>query len=365
MSETDATRRNDKDDVKALLLAQIDTLARELAPDGHRAGRYWMARCPWRADRNAGSFWITLHGAYAGAWVDAASDDKGDVFRLIDKAVGLNGDFVAVMKWSRGWLGIGTMSEAERRQRVSVAARAREEAEAGHAEAREKNRRRAQAYYINARKHAFSGSPADLYLKSRGIDVSAMRDKTGRPRVPGAIGYLPAMMHWETQTEWPCLAACMTAPDGTFSAIHRTFLKTDGSNKAPVRPARKIWPSGYLGSAIRIWRGETGMDVKDAAACGVRETLLICEGVEDGLSLALACPQFRIWCAGTLGNLGRIVLPECIDDVVVVADNDWGKAQAEKALDAALDHFASQGVSVRVARSHIGKDVNDALRGMA
>jgi DNA primase len=131
-----------------------------------------------------------------------------------------------------------------------------------------------------------------------------------------------------------------------------------------VRPVRKIWPS-FKGAAIRLWRGDSGLSIERAAAHGLRETLVLCEGVEDGLSLAMALPECRIWAVGTLGNIGAQVLPECVDDVIVCADNDWGKPQAERQLTQALARLSAQGVEVRVARSHVGKDVNDALRGAA
>lgn len=345
---------NDRDEIKVLLLGNMDSVARHFAPDGYRSGRYWMAKCPWRADRSGGSFWITVSGGYAGAWKDAATDEKGDVFALIDKAIGLNGDFRAVMQWARCWLGIGDMPAGEREARAAKLQAARQHAEADEAKQMEKNRRRAKAIFLEARKSQFVGSVADVYLQSRGIDVTQLG------RMPGALGFLPAARHHETNAEWPCLVALMTAHDGSVAAVHRTFLDRDGAGKAPVRPARKIWPS-FAGAAIRIWRGESRMDIKDAAAQGLRETLILCEGVEDGLSLALAMPQHRIWCAGSLGNLAKITLPECVDDCVVVADNDWGKPQAERQFDKALDALMRQDRTVRVARSHVGKDVNDAL----
>lgn len=356
----------DRDEVKALLSGSIETLARELAPDGYRSGRYWMAKCPWRPDRNGGSFWITISGAYAGAWKDAAGgdEDKGDVFNLIDRAIGLNGDFRDILRWARGWLGIGDMPAEERARRAAHFAGQQRQADADAAEQLERYRRRAKALFVEARRQPFVGSVAERYLRSRGIDVRQLRDHKGKPRLPGAIGSLAATKHHESGRDWPCLVALMTAADGTAAAIHRTFIAPDGSGKASVRPARKIWPS-FDGATIRLWRGSSGLDVNAAAANGLIETLVLCEGVEDGLSLALASPEFRIWCAGTLGNLSKIALPACIDDVIVVADNDWGKPQAMRALDHALDCLSSQGASVRVARSHIGKDANDALRGVS
>ena len=197
--------------------------------------------------------------------------------------------------------------------------------------------------------------------------------------MPGVLGWLPQARLRETGDLWPVMVAGFTCPDTRkIVSIHRTFLEPDGSDKLHFSrreyrdarsgvfaraPARKIYPSGYMGAAIRLWRGETGMSVEEAAKHGLRETLVIVEGIEDGLSVAMARPDYRIWCAGTLGNLAQIRLPECCDTVIVCADNDWGKSQAQRALEAGLSNLQRQGAAVSVARSSIGKDANDALRG--
>jgi hypothetical protein len=55
-------------------------------------------------------------------------------------------------------------------------------------------------------------------------------------------------------------------------------------------------------------------------------------------------------------------LPECAGEVIVCADNDWGKPQAQRSLDQALAALARQGRrKIKLAKSPIGKDVNDAL----
>ncbi len=340
-------------DIKALLLASVESLARELAPEGKRAGAYWIARNPTRADQHAGSFWIALTGA-PGAWRDEATGDKGDVFGLIQYCCGL--DFLGAKRWARGWLGLETLSQVEinrRVQRAETDQRAQAEQAKGDAKT---YRRWAFAQFMAAKKQPFSGSPADRYLQARGIDVARL------DRVPGVLGWLPAVRHIETHTTWPVMLAAFTGPDDKVVAVHRTFLaETDGRwSKAPIAPARKIWPS-YAGAAIRLWRGKSGLSIGEAINCGLRETLVLTEGVEDGLCVALAVPGLRVWCAGSLANLGKIQLPSAIDDVIICADNDWGKRQAARQFDKAVAALARQQVTVSVARSPWGKDVNDAL----
>jgi hypothetical protein len=343
--------------VKALLQARIEDLVRQVAPEGKLDFGYWFAKNPARSDNRPGSFWIIVArpGKTPGAWRDEATGDKGDVIDLI--AYCTNTDRSGALKWAKAWLNFETLPEhavraAEANQRCRNA-----DAERLSAEVLERNRKRAFAVFVDAKQAPFLGSMADVYLRSRGIDVR------GLPRMPGSLAYLPRGHHVETKTHWPVLVAGMSDDHG-IKAVHRTFLMPDGSGKAPVTPARKIWPS-FAGLAIRLWRGETGLPPPAAAKQGLIDTLCVCEGVEDGLSIALARPDLRVWAAGSLGNLAHIRLPECCDRVIVAADNDWGKPQAEAALNRALEALVLQGREVRVARSPIGKDMNDALRGMA
>lgn len=338
-------------EIKALLQANAEALAQTLAPDGHRSGKWWVAHNPTRDDKNE-SFGIAISGGAPGAWKDFATDDKGDILGLIGYVLRLD-DMRAILEWACGWLGIDgapPVAVAKRVQQATADAAARS-LQAEH-EAAEKAKS-ARGIYLNSRKQQFLGSPADMYLRQRGIDVGRL------PRIPGCLGWLAEQYHGESKCKWPVMVAGFC--DGHhIVAVHRTFLNVGGIGKAPVKPARKIWPS-YKGAAIYLSRGGTDLPVKAAIGSGVRETLVLTEGVEDGLSVALACPDKRVWAAGSLNNLAEITLPECIDEVIVCADNDWGKPQAMKALNTALAALARQGVEVRVARSSVGKDVNDAL----
>jgi hypothetical protein len=356
--------RADTAEIKQMLQARMEALARDLLPDGTRNGCYWIAKNPSRQDRTAGSFYVWLTGV-PGAWRDDATGQKGDVFKLIQLVQG--SDFKAGVAWARAWLGLDGLPAPERRQRAAEADAFAKKNDDARALKQATDAGRALACFIDSKARPFLGSPADLYLQGRGIDVRALG------RVPGCLGWLPHNRHAETDTKWPVMVAGFTGADEKICAIHRTFLSVTSDcptgnrplvTKAPVSPARKIWPS-FGGAAIRLWRGASKLSVGKAAQNGLLETLVLVEGVEDGLSVAIARPDLRVWCAGSLGNLGQIVLPPCCDKVIVCADNDWGKPQAQKLLNAAVANLVQQGAEVGVARSHVGKDVNDCLRGAA
>lgn len=341
-------------EIKALLQARIDDLCRTLAPEGHRSGGYWICRSA-EHDTKTGGMFIWLTGGAIGAWKDAVTGAKGDVIGLIQYRCGLDsvGD---ALKWARQWLNFEDVPPARRRE--IAADQAQRAAQAAQREADEihKLRKRAFAHWLNCNSD-LSGTPAAAYLAGRGIDLAAL------PRPASALRFSAAEKHAESGRTWPAMVALIEAPGGEKLAIHRTFLAPDGAGKAPVAPQRKIWPRGWAGGVIKIARGATGVSATQAAARGLVDNLILCEGVEDGLSLALACPDYRVWAVGTLGNLAAVALPECCAEVTVLADNDWGKREAEAAFDRAIKALAAQGRPVRVARSHVGKDANDALIG--
>lgn len=349
---SDLTR--ERDEVKSQLKFRALELAQKLAPDGYRGGKYWLAKNPARADNNGGSFWIVVHGTAAGAWKDEATGDKGDVFQLI-AYVNRFSKFGEVMRWAKDFLNFQDVPAPQR-----AAASAQREAARADEEQREAAeiadlRRKAFAHWLRC-ESKLEGTPAARYLAGRGIDLTQLA------RRPSALRFEPSARHVESGQFFPAICALITGADGKCVGIHRTWLAPDGSSKAPVRVQRKIWPRGWAGGSIKLARGETSLSPNDAAKQGLVDTLILCEGIEDGLSLALACPELRVWAACTVGNLSQIVLPECCGDVIIAADNDWGKPGAQAALNAGVGALHAQGRKVRIARSHVGKDANDAIR---
>ena len=114
----------------------------------------------------------------------------------------------------------------------------------------------------------------------------------------------------------------------------------------------------YAGGAIRLWRGSSGKSLADAPN---GETIVIAEGIETAMSVVAAVPERRIFAAVSLANMARVILPPAISAVTLVADNDGDNEAAARALQRAIDRFAGEGRPVRIARSPIGKDMNDAL----
>lgn len=343
------------DDVRAEVVpSRLPALLRDILPGGKVSGGYYMVSSPHRPDKNP-SMWVALN---TGAWCDEGASDRSDLFGLIIYVMGTR-DRLAAKDWLMDWAGLRSgidrrQLEARREQAVQHERRVSRDAEAKAA----RNVNRAKALFFNAVEDVH-GTPVDSYLRHRGITIQEFL------RRPGAIRYLPDARHIDADgviSEWPCMIAAMSAPDGQVRAVHRTWLARDGRGKAPVRPAKKIWPS-FTACVIRISKGAGNKSPEDAARRGLSAPCIVCEGIEDGLSLALATPELRVWAAGSLGNLVNVPDHPCVNAWIVARDNDEGKPQAQAQFAKALQHFRATGKPVREIASTLGKDFNDQLKG--
>jgi hypothetical protein len=345
------------DDIKRELQARIRHLVRELAPDGQFAGGYYMPRNPRREDRHAGSFWIRISGTAIGAWREEATGEKGDVIDLVTYLKGL-ADRRATREWCMSWLGWTRgvdRQKLETARKASVYKQLQDERE--EKEAAEKKARQAASVFFKADKLA-AGDRVHVYLASRGIDLGRLK------RLPGALRFLASAQHVDLDgviTEWPVMIAGMSNSAGQVVAVHRTYLDTASAGKAPVEPQKKIWPA-FKGCVIRIAKGAGNHSPEEAARRGIKAPLILTEGIEDALAVAISMPDMRIWAAASLANMANIPKLPCISELIVVADNDT-KIQAQRGLDRVLHQLRKRQFALRVTKSWTGKDANDLLKG--
>lgn len=347
--------RHDIATIKAALLDDLSRLVEHLAPGGTVQGKYYLARNPTRADRNAGSFWVWMAGPKKGGWCDAATGDKGDVIGLIAYCRQI--DTAAAIRFAEQWCA-GRLPDTPEAARRAAARREADEAARRAAERDERERRGRSAFALWLKcSPGIIGTPVDTYLASRGIRLADLR------RRPSALRYAADLEHRPSGTRTPAMVACMVTPGGAVVAVHRTYLAPGGHGKAAVTP-NKMMLGNAAGAVIRLARGKGGLTPEQAARAGlVTGPLALAEGIEDALTICMACPELRVWAVGSLGNLARVRLPRCASHIIVAADNDWTKPQAMAGFDRAVAELRSQGKPVHVARSWLGKDVNDLLRG--
>jgi hypothetical protein len=177
-----------------------------------------------------------------------------------------------------------------------------------------------------------AGTPVETYLASRGLRLPpspALRFHRGLRHPSGGI--------------WPAMVAIVTAGvDGENRAVHRTFLTSDGSRKAPVQPV-KMMLGLCRGGAVRV--GEAA------------DMLMVGEGIETCLS-AVQATRYPAWAALSTSGLRALELPDRVRNVVILADGDDA---GEAAAKACASRWRREGRSVRIARPPRGRDFNDLL----
>ena len=331
-------------DLSDMLAQRIEALCRELLPHGKREGAEWVAASLIGTSQRSLS--VRLTGGKAGVWKDFTAEDvKGDAFDLAAFVL-FNRDKKKAYRWALSWLGLSADAAPDRVPAAPVTRRP-------PAEDHDTGTRAAALRLYLASQPALRGTPADDYLKARGIDLAEMG------RQPRALRFHPACRCIEAGCDMPAMIAAICDGAGRHIATHRTFLEQRGGvwMKATLQAPKKVLGS-YAGGTIRLWRGASG---KPLAECTQSETVVIGEGIETCLSVALCCPELRVLAAVALSNLVRIELPEAAIDLIILADNDTGNTPAEQTLQRAVNRLLEQGRSVRLARSSIGKDFNDAL----
>src|SRR5262245_22155430 len=295
-------------DIAGLLAERIDALVADLLPAAILEGdEYRIGSVAGEAGR---SMAINRHSR-RGIWCDfgAAEDMKGDALDLVAQVLFRN-DKASAVAWARSWLGLDSF-DLDRLPQQRRTAIARKES-ALHEE--ERKRGLAQRVFLSARP-GIMGSPVEIYLRGRGIDLR------GLGRQPAALRYHERLYNSESDRYWPAMVAAITGEGSSIMAVHRTWLEVqrDGRvTKAPLRDPKKSL-ARYAGGAIRLWRGETARPWQNVQP---GEWLVIAEGIEDALSAVIAKPNFRTWAAVSLANMGGIKLREELAGVIVMAQND-------------------------------------------
>lgn len=342
-------------EVAQRLRDHASSLAEQLLPNGRRIGRQWAVG---GIDGEPGqSLRIDIVGDRRGLWCDHASGDGGDMIDLIAE-VQCGGDKALALKWAAQWL---RLDDGERPPRP---ARATAVPVSDDPAARQAASWRAKSQWLSG--HPIVGTMAEEYLARRGISLRDLGKQ------PGALRFHPDL-HFRG-TYYPALLAAVQDGAGAFLTCHRTLLARNALGlvcKADIpEGAKQLFPGAPLkGGCIRLWRGASGRPLSDAPA---DDRVVICEGIEDGLTIAMADPRLRVLVAVTANNVQHIQLPPQIREVLIAADNDpevdakGRRHQARRAIDAAIARFRGEGRRVLITYAGGGaKDYNDRLVGAA
>lgn len=341
------------------LNARIDTLAPELLPNGRRMGREFVVGS--LAGEKGKSLSIALSGTRRGRWKDFAGGEGGDALDLV-AGVLFSGDKRPAIQWAASWLGM--TDEARPVPRRPAPPRPTPEQEDKERQAMQDKAKRLFA----GSRHRILGTMADQYLRSRAIDLRQLGKQ------PGRLAFNPSLWCDEVKDYRPAMVAAIQL-GGRIVGVHRTYLEEAAdpdTGEVVVRKARLECPKKTLGpwsgGCIALWRGASPHGWRDLWTLDPAETgpqaIILTEGIEDALSIAIEDPTRRVAATISLAGLAGVQLPPCITEVVIAADNDAG-AREKAALQRAVE--AHQRTGRRVATVHAPpphKDFNDWLRAI-
>jgi hypothetical protein len=186
-------------------------------------------------------------------------------------------------------------------------ARPRRSVRKGSAGDRER-RQREKAVWLWSQRRPIQGTPAENYLRARGIYFSP---------APQALGYLPPIK----PEHHPAMIAAYGRIDAP-TAVHLTLLRPDGTGKADVEKP-KLTIASPQGMPIVV------------APPDAERTIAICEGIEDSASVHIATGM-GAWAAGSAGFMPKLAnVVSYRHRIVICAHDDGGRRHALK-LAAAL-----------------------------
>jgi Toprim domain-containing protein len=316
---------DDRIDIKT-----IDRLLRERVGElvihirGQQPNRARSSRTELRFGTR-GSLAVVISGRNKGRITDFEGDGKGmSPLDFIQSELRLPTRGEAV-RWAKEWLGIdrgGDYSPCS----TSTPEPANDVGASEHkAEAeRDEDHRRAKATRISNEAVPIAGTPAELYLLSRGITV-----------VPpsSAMGYRA-----RAQGEYGALVVRLTDCNGALQAVQQVFITADG-RKAPLTPAKRT--NGM----------QTGCAVKlPGAANG---PLIMAEGPETALSVWEAAGDLEVLAVLGTSNFAKVARAHrgvLIDrEILLAADGDAPDSPAARTLRKQVAELVAEGFNIRIA----------------
>ena len=156
-----------------------------------------------------------------------------------------------------------------------------------------------------------AGTLAEVYLRSRGISAAPP---------PDCLRFHPGVWHTPTKQDLPALLALATdIQTGAPLAVQATYLASDGKSKAKAekKDQRRTFGSPK-GGAVKLAEPMDGMP------------LLWGEGVET-TQTAIEATGYPGWATLGTSGLANIELPDAVQEVIPLAENDESGAKSEGA----------------------------------
>jgi len=194
-----------------------------------------------------------------------------------------------------------------------------------------------QAHRLWREAHPIAGTVAETYLRCRSITCS----------LPETLRCHPEAWHGPTARRYPAMVALVEGAKGF--AVHRTYLRPDGSGKADIEPEKAMLGS-TRGGAVRLSEGLGPQAVA--------------EGIETALSLlcGLLGRPATVWAALSAPGIAALHLPPQPGRLTIAPDGD---AAGRKAAQALAERADALGWQVSLLPAPEGRDWNDVIRERA
>lgn len=374
--DRDAQNREELRLICAKLNAQAEAMCRELLPNGRKEGKMWATSGIDDVHTGKYSLKVTLTGTHQGEWTDFGLSRgqrgySGDILTLIKDRV-CGGNMGDAIKWAKSKLGMTDMNRAQYEREYQAVQEKQEKAKAAEAADREKARKRAEWLWHGG--VDLPGTPGEAYLKTRGIDFARLGG------APGALKYRPDAYSTEAAEKWgrdraklPAIVAGIYSLAGALIGVQRTYLDISGWDharrtgsvihmaKAGKLEEAKMSMGPSLGGYVPVHKGDSRRALKDIKP-GTR--IYLSEGIEDGLSVAIAKPDARVIAAAGLSRIGAVELPEQMGPLVLIGQNDPPDSQAAETFERAIAAQQARGRTVELMFPPPEyKDFNDYLLG--
>lgn len=197
----------------------------------------------------------------------------------------------------------------------------------------EHHKRAAQAMRLWREAQPIAGTIAETYLRGRGITCD----------LPPTLRFHGACWHGATARHLPAMVAAVTGSGAP--AVHRTYLRPDGSGKADIEPSKAMLGT-VSGGAVRLTEGPG--------------RLVVAEGIETALSLAcgLLSGPAKIWAALSTSGMRGLRLPDRPGRLTIASD---GETAGREAANALAERASAMGWDVSLLPAPDRKDWNDIL----
>jgi hypothetical protein len=387
-------------DLKSRPENDCGALAQRFGVTLHRSGSRTVGPCPLcctdLSSRRKACFEIKENGY---AFVCAKCHQGGDCIELVSRY--LNIEFLAAVEWLGGTKAVDPAIAAARERERKAQQDKRDRAAAYFRE-----RARTNLYTTWNKAHKLPGTPAEAYLKLRGIDVPPHEYEKLRLRYMDNCPFFhgeeigpDGKKYQRIIHRGPAMLAPITDNEGKFRGLQFTWIDL----AQPKGKAAIIDPdTGEEASTKgRKTRGSVAGNHIDLVGPRAPKQIIVGEGTESTLSIwqtMIACgidiSTTAFWSALDLGNLGgpaqdsltyrtednkprrcpgltpaldkpQIILPDSTESVVMVGDGDSHPLLTQAAIYRGVQRWriARPDVLVRVAWADKGTDFNDMLRG--